>query len=235
VAHQGTGVAARVSKRAHVSRAYTRTGVTYGGGPPVFVSQAVGGGPGLVTSFAITAPAGIAAGNTLIAFTRCGNSGTLSPPSGWATVAAGGTAAQPTNWFSKSAGGAEPGSYTFTFSGSATYLYGAILNYAGGSGVDVDALTSSFQNSAAPTSPSVTTTAANGLWLAAEANSQTGPATLSSGPAGFTARASNVSAGNFALYVYEKALAGAGATGTATWTLSTAESFNLTGSLTLKP
>ena len=139
-----------------------------GGSGPVFeeFTEAALGSNG--SSLVIAKPPGTAAGDLLVAAvaTDGNNSGSLAPPAGWNVIHVDDQNGKVTFgvWW-KLAGASEPGSYTFTWS-SSERAYGWIMRFTGhdpGSPIPVDS--NAADKSAAPSSPSVTTTVDNALIL----------------------------------------------------------------------
>lgn len=150
------------------------------------------------TPLVINAPAGIVAGDFLLAIiTSNYNGATYTPPAGWTQLGAVQGIATPEGQsaavFWKVAGGSEPGSYTWTPDTSSQHG-GAIGAWSGASAIAASTPTSNNSANPSPvtvTSPSVTTTAANQTIVLLNALDPTaaGTTTWSSLPAGFTERA----------------------------------------------
>jgi hypothetical protein len=136
----------------------------------------------------VNKPSGTAAGDLLLAELEVDeNPATVTPPAGWTllqdTLGAGGTGnAFHTQVWWKLAGSSEPSSYTWTVSGSPWVDVGllAYKNVNQASPIDVSAGRDAGTTSA-PTTPSVTTTAANDLVVALFVNFDSGSWTAGSG------------------------------------------------------
>ncbi len=122
-------------------------------------------------AFAITIgkPAGTVAGDLLIAavVTDDNNSSSLAAPAGWNLVHVADSSGQVTFgvWW-KLAGASEGSSYTFTWSQKGKKTYGWIMRFTGHDPVTpINTTANTSGSSAAPPSPSVTTTVNNTLIL----------------------------------------------------------------------
>ena len=142
-----------------------------GGGPPPagpafeeFTEASDGG----ATSLIIDKPAGTAAGDLLIAAVATdGNTvASLAPPAGWNVIHVGDQGGNVTFgvWW-KLAGASEPGTYTFSWSGS-EHVYGWIMRFTGHDPANpIDTSANAGGTSGAPSSPTVTTTVDDTLIL----------------------------------------------------------------------
>ncbi len=141
------------------------------GAPPAITirassSTATDGGP--TTQIVVPVPAGVVAGDTMVAGVTTRGTPTITVPAGWTQVAsqANGTTSR-TTVFRRVATAAEPASYTFTWTGNQKAAAG-IVAYAGvdpANPVDVTA-TSTGASSTTHTAPSVTTTGINRMLVA---------------------------------------------------------------------
>jgi hypothetical protein len=118
---------------------------------PVFVSSSVA--TAALTPLVITKPAGITAGDLLIASVEWAQGGTITPPAGWSLVFAEGTEHAV---YQKIATGSEPASYSFTFSVAAN-IVGAVLDYTPTSLGCGDGVVGSSSAGVPATAPSATT------------------------------------------------------------------------------
>ncbi len=137
--------------------------------------------PAPPTSLTITKPTGTADGDVLIASIAASSSAaTITPPSGWTLVNSQtqsntNTSKLSTYWLA--AGASEPASYTWTFSGGARDLAGAISAY---SGVDASAGTINAQaaqatgSSTSHATPTITTTVASTMLVSTHAYASAG-------------------------------------------------------------
>src|SRR5581483_6207458 len=144
---------------------------------------------GVASSLVLPVPAGVAAGNVLLAVVDVASSNTVSTPAGWTlvrsdvTTASGGVTGQ---WaYYHVAGGSEPASYTWQLGGKVGAA-GAILAYSGAdttNPIDAAAGQAGSTKSTAITAPSVTTTVAGdmlvGLFGIHGQHTVTPPATMS--------------------------------------------------------
>jgi hypothetical protein len=135
-------------------------------------------------SITVSAPGSISSGDLLVAILGVGASGdpAYTPPSGWTLWDHSSEASNPEVWvYTKVAGGSEPGSYTWTSSGTiGRFTDGVILNLANAAVDGSPAFATG--TSTAPQAPAISTSAANGLVVAAFVEGTT----LSSGPSGMT-------------------------------------------------
>ena len=179
-----------------------------------------GSGTTSVTSIAATAPAGIVAGNTLVAVAyNQVSGGTITAPAGW-TLAPGGSnnTFYTVGVFTKTAGASEPSTYTFSCSGS-NVMAALITQYSGVAGVDGSCAisgTNSGVNSFP--APSVTPSQNNDYWVTA---SWSGFTNTYSVPAG-AALAAGGTGGWLAISEWYTALSSSAATGTQTIAQTTA-------------
>lgn len=190
-------------------------GSSGGGGPIVLMSDSSAssitgsGPPTYYTSQACPAPAGMVAGNTLVAIvTGSGFSGTFGAPGGWSAIGSGwpGTG-QIAGFavFTHTVGISEPGSYTFTYSNAVRAPAVMILQYSGphtASGVIIQGGSLSLLSSA--TAAAQTTTLAPATVLSVY-NSYQG--NTWSTPAGTALRLNITNAGELGFTVFEEAAA----------------------------
>lgn len=120
-----------------------------------------------VTSLTIAKPAGVVAGDVLLARIAHRNNvaATITPPAGWTVIRSDQSASAIKTWVLwKVATGAEPASYAFNFS-IAAYVAGSIVAFSGADPVNPIDTASGQKNgdSASLISPTITTTAANGV------------------------------------------------------------------------
>jgi uncharacterized repeat protein (TIGR01451 family) len=118
------------------------------------------------TSIAGSLPPGTSVGDLLIAImVTDGDSETLTAPAGWTAITGNiGSAHTSRSWY-RIAGSSEPGSYTFTVSSNEAITLG-ILRFSGHDPVTpINISGTATGASVSPTSPSVTTTAADALIL----------------------------------------------------------------------
>ncbi|MDP8903732.1 MAG: hypothetical protein M3N29_00185 [Chloroflexota bacterium] len=121
-------------------------------------STANSSGPGLTVS----TPAGLQAGDVMIAQVVARASGTISAPEGWTAIRAtelSGTVNQATFW--RLAGSSEPGSYTFTTPGTARNAVGIVAYSGVHASTPINAHNAAAGIGTTATAPSVTTTVAN--------------------------------------------------------------------------
>ena len=180
-------------------------------------------------SLTLARPAGVAANDLLVAVIDVLANPTVTAPSGW-TLARSDTIASGTHMrqalYTRVATAAEAGAYTWTFS-TADPAAGAVADYVGVQVANaVDATSGQTTvNGTTLTAPSVTTTAANDILVAAFAISDTG--TLSA-PTGMTQRVSVSLAGQPGTRVTDDVadagLGAAGSTGTRTVKLAASAS-----------
>ncbi|MEO5726590.1 MAG: cell wall anchor protein [Byssovorax sp.] len=146
-----------------------------------------------VTSLTITRPAGVVAGDVLLARIAHRNNvtATITPPAGWTVIRSDQSASAIKTWVLwKVATGAEPASYAFDFS-IAAYVAGSIVAFSGADPVNPIDAASGQKNgdSASLISPAITTTAANGVAVWFGTQVWTGaacPASPIVPPSGFT-------------------------------------------------
>jgi hypothetical protein len=186
----------------------------------------------------IPAPAGIIAGNLLVAVVFYATNGTsaMTAPSGFVSQGRSLTDISHINAgvaevFTKTATGSEPATYAFT--APSAYTAGTVMQYSGTTGVDGAATYTSTTTLGTPwTAPSTTPGAGNtaDMWLVLLG---TGP-TTSTTPSGFTSRVATATGTAQDVFVWEQLLASSAATGTASGTLGAANS-TVTGSFLLLP
>ena len=147
-----------------------------------------------VNSLTINAPAGLVAGDVMLALIGygAGANTTITPPSGWSQVGStvqGDTYAQ-TALFTKVAGSSEPSSYTWTLGSTGYGMTGFILDYYNVTGIDVSA-TANTGGSAATSeaAASVTTTGPNETVVAFWVEGASSSGISLSLPGGLTSRA----------------------------------------------
>ena len=145
-----------------------------------------------ITSLAVSAPAGLAQGDVMLAWVSYNSAATVSAPSGWSSVGSWMTASSASaQLFSRTAGSSEPASYTFSLTGGATadIAAGILAYFVAGGSVSVGAETQSHNSAQVTTyaAPSVTTTQASETVVAFWAANQFNALTL---PGGLTQRMS---------------------------------------------
>ena len=198
--------------------------------------------PGYTASLVLDLPAGVQAGDVLLAHIACRlpNSQTLTAPAGWTLIGgAGGNASSGIGqWaYYHVAGSSEPASYTFTWSAQPTGENGGAMS--AWIGVDnsnpVDASAISGQvDSTSITAPSISPTGSSDLLVCLYAhensstNTQTLPANLTSG---YSEDTGGYSPGFLLGY---RQLSASGATGTQVATLATAD-YNTGTSIAFAP
>jgi hypothetical protein len=119
------------------------------------------------TTLGIAKPAGVVEGGVMVATVTAAGTGAVTTPSGWTVIksVAGTTLRQVTYY--KVAGSSEAASYSWSL-GSSRAASGGIVDYSGvNQTVPVDATASASGESGSAAIPSVTTSAANDLVLAA--------------------------------------------------------------------
>jgi hypothetical protein len=174
----------------------------------------------------LPAPAGIVAGDLLLALVDFGNPGTITVPSGWSVVP--GTPISGSGWvvylYQKTATASEPSSYTWTITASEVGDTGVIVDYENGT-IDVIGSTINGAASTSITAPSVTTTEANDAVICMYVNALHGSGSIAL-PGGLTSRANNSPTGStespMAIGDFVQAVSGATPTETATVTNYTA-------------
>jgi len=199
------------------------TGVTVVGSSTTYSGTAV-------TGVAISAPAGTAAGDVLVAaITADTNPGMASIPAGWTAMVNGlsinssSTSGARVYVYYHVVGASDPASYAWTLSAAAKWG-GGITGYRGVNNTTpldapvVTALDASY-NATSITAPS-TTTASNGAMVIGGVGCDCAAPMVSAPPTGWTQRWQ--AAGGQIAELADKVQATAGATGTATWTLSAA-------------
>jgi hypothetical protein len=177
------------------------------------------------TSHAVAVPAGVVAGDLLIAVMVCylgGSNNSFSAPAGWtqsgSTLYNGGSVTCAV--FTRTADGTEGATATFT-SGQAATTAVSMVAYQNANGIDVSSPSNPAGNGPVITIPSVTTTAANERIVGIHASASSG--TNGTPPAGWTERV-DYPASITAVYVMDKLQVAAGASGAANVTFGT--SFN---------
>ena len=139
-------------------------------------------------SQSISAPAGLASGDYLIAYAQSvSNDGTFGAPSGWRILESGPDAGNrdplPSAVFYKVAGGSEPGSYSFTFSSNGGWTI-TLVAYYNTTGTDAIANANSSGLATSLAAASVTTTQASEtvvvFWAAVGGGSVTLPGGVTS-------------------------------------------------------
>jgi len=199
------------------------TGVTVVGSSTTYSGTAV-------TGVSISAPAGTAAGDVLVAaITADTNPGMASVPAGWTAMVNGlsinstSTSGARAYVYYHVVGASDPASYAWTLSAAAKWG-GGITGYRGVNNTTpldapvVTALDGSY-NATSITAPS-TTTASNGAMVIGGVGCDCAAPMVSAPPSGWTQRWQ--AAGGQIAELAGKVQATAGATGTATWTLSAA-------------
>lgn len=136
------------------------------------------------TSMVVTAPAGIVAGDLLVAFGGCVDARTIAAPAGWTVVGNDTNGSSRVYVWKKVADAADAAADTFTFTASATFS-AAVVSVHRVSGASANAPTTAFgtgTNSQTQTAPTLTTPSANCLvfWGAYHTVNQT-TATASKG------------------------------------------------------
>jgi len=198
-------------------------------------------------SLVATAPAGIVAGDILIAGITQDDTGvTFGAPSGWTIVSTQNVTNGDTStfaWAWKLAGGSEPGTYTFT--GTSGFNMAAVIAaYSGRASSPIETSTVNNPNSGSPPSSPVTVTATGFttsyiddiVWICGvDTNGGDGSWTA---PSGMTKRSEVSGSGNFtamAICDFSQSSAGVVADQSGTWTQSSAAG-NFVGFLiALKP
>lgn len=204
------------------SPATTATGVTVVGSTTTYSSTAV-------TTAALSAPSGTAAGDVLIAaITADLNPSMASVPAGWTPIVnalsinSSSSSGARAFVFYHVVGSSDPSSYTWTLS-SATKWGGGVTAYRGVDNANpldssiVTAVDASY-SATSITGPSVTTASNGAMLIGGVACDCAAP--VVSPPGGWTERWE--AAGGQIAELADEAQATAGATGTATWTLSAA-------------
>jgi PKD repeat protein len=199
------------------------TGVTVVGSSTTYSGTAV-------TGISISAPAGTAAGDVLVAaITADTNPGMASVPAGWTAMVNGlsinstSTSGARVYVYYHVVGASDPASYAWTLSAAAKWG-GGITGYRGVNNTTpldapvVTALDASY-NATSITAPS-TTTASNGAMVIGGVGCDCASPMVSAPPSGWTQRWQ--AAGGQIAELADKVQPTAGATGTATWTLSAA-------------
>jgi hypothetical protein len=179
------------------------------------------------SSLAISVPAGVVAGDVMIAAVDAEGSGTITPPSGWSStnLFSGTTFFGFSGVFFHVAGASEPASYTWSL-GTSRKAAGKILAYVGvenASPIEVAATTAGAAFGTSDAAASITTTVANTkVIMDLGAVNALGTFTIT-GPTGTTKRASSSTSGTGSVLgtqAQDFTQATAGATGTKTFTTS---------------
>ena len=221
-----SGGSSSATKTITVSAATTpppTSGVTVVGSSTTYSGTAV-------TGVSISAPAGTAAGDVLVAaITADTNPGMASVPAGWTAMVNGlsinssSTSGAKVYVYYHVVGASDPASYAWTLSAAAKWG-GGITGYRGVNNTTpldapvVTAVDASY-NATSITAPG-TTTASNGAMVIGGVGCDCAAPMVSAPPSGWTQRWQ--AAGGQIAELADKVQATAGATGTATWTLSAA-------------
>jgi len=221
-----SGGSSSATKTITVSAATTpppTSGVTVVGSSTTYSGTAV-------TGVSISAPAGTAAGDVLVAaITADTNPSMASVPAGWTAMVNGlsinssSTSGAKVYLYYHVVGASDPASYAWTLSAAAKWG-GGITGYRGVNNTTpldapvVTAVDASY-NATSITAPS-TTTASNGAMVIGGVGCDCAAPMVSAPPSGWTQRWQ--AAGGQIAELADKVQATAGATGTATWTLSAA-------------
>ena len=221
-----SGGSSSATKTITVSAATTpppATGVTVVGSSTTYSGTAV-------TGVSISAPAGTAAGDVLVAaITADTNPSMASVPAGWTAMVNGlsinssSTSGAKVYVYYHVVGASDPASYAWTLSAAAKWG-GGITGYRGVNNTTpldapvVTAVDASY-NATSITAPS-TTTASNGAMVIGGVGCDCAAPMVSAPPSGWTQRWQ--AAGGQIAELADRAQATAGATGTVTWTLSAA-------------
>lgn len=177
------------------------------------------------TTLTITKPTGTASGDLL--FAAChyyGFDAGPTPPSGWASIDYASEtspkilAGHRLHVFYKVAGGSEPSDYSWT---GVDYDIGAITCYSGADATPLDVYIAQYNGtSSSMTAASITTTVDDALVIFAGAALNASTSITATAPSGFTERVDYTGEAWRYVYIADKTQASAGATGTATATLS---------------
>jgi hypothetical protein len=179
------------------------------------------------SSIAVSVPAGVVAGDVLIAVIDAEGAGTITAPSGWSStnLFSGITSFGFRGAYFHVAGASEPASYTWTL-GTSRKAAGEILSYVGvenSSPIEVAATTAGAAFGTSDAAASITTTVANTkVIMDLGALDALGSFTITA-PAGTTKRASSFTTGSGSVLgtqAQDFTQAIAGATGTKTFTTS---------------
>jgi hypothetical protein len=184
----------------------------------------------------ISKPAGVAAGNVLVAqFAVAANAVTVTPPAGWTLIRSDDNAPRQLEQFAyvHMAGASEPATYTFTGSVTAVQAAGGIAAYQNVASVATVNAQGGQTNASSTniTAPSITTSVANtrlvGLY-SIQLN------TTITAPAGMTRRWNVASGTTLQIAIADVAFAGPGASGAKTATAGAAD-FNIGELIALRP
>jgi hypothetical protein len=179
------------------------------------------------TSIAVGVPAGVVAGDVLIAVVDAEGSGTITAPSGWSStnLVAATTSFGFRGVYFHVAGSSEPSSYTWTL-GTSRKAAGEMLSYVGvenASPIELAASTAGAAFGTSDAAASITTTVANTkVIMDLGALDASGSFTITA-PLGTTKRASSTTTGSGSVLgtqAQDFTQATAGATGTKTFTTS---------------
>ena len=182
------------------------------------------------TSITVDAPAGLAAGDVMYAVVQSVDS-TVTAPSGWVQDVVAATISRqgpvPTTYLTtyyKVATATEPASYTWSQASSGPFSI-SIADYEGvnnSTPLNVAGVGAGAQNTASPSFPSITTTAAGCRILIGLAQNGVASVTFTT-PTGYTQEVASAWGDDAQTFIADATQSAAGATGTLTGTISAAE------------
>jgi hypothetical protein len=148
--------------------------------------------PSAAQAWALDVPAGVQAGDVLLAFLVAGiTTPTIpTPPTGWTIV--GSSQISPSNdsrgyLYRRTADGSEAPTVTFTWSAATPYGVGCVLAYSGASGTPDGAAQAAFASSGTPAGPALTPTT-DGCMVVAFFGADEAAAAAWTAPAGYAER-----------------------------------------------